>query len=267
MLHITLLALGVLVAGNAFAVHQAVNNDIGRVCPDGVAAIATCERDNMIKPRTAAAHPVQLAAVDTQDQPRCAADGVCNLAVCSAKQDPDCPKDLPPGAGADPAASTTSISLETVDCTDTQAVDISAVAWNLVDDWANFERTVESATGFNLGNCIRNRFRDNARVICEQQANCNNSGRCVLGRSSPLNKTTRIFGTFFNNIANASAPDRRACYAALLTHEFSHSCDRVFEQPRAEAREAAAFTYWRTRFPGTSGWSRTGTSGTGCGLD
>lgn len=263
MLHIPALALA-MIATNAFADYPVVSRAAGEVCLDDALA-SSCEKDNTGRSLNPAGHSILLAAVDTQDEPRCGADGICNLAVCSAKQDPDCPKDLPPGAGAEPA--TTSISLETEGCTSTQSQDIRAVAWNLVDDWANFERAIESATGSNLGNCIRNRFRDNARVICEQQTNCNNRGRCVMGRSSPLNQTTRIFGTFFNNIANTSSSDRRACYAALLTHEFSHSCDRVFERPRAEAREAAAFTYWRTRFPGTSGWTRTGTNGTGCGLD
>lgn len=265
MLHITMLALATIVASNAFADHQPISIDAHQSCPDGSSTMS-CEKDKVAKLRNPTDHRIRLAAVDTQDEPRCAADGVCNLAVCSAEQDPDCPKDLPPGAGADPAT-TPAVSLETVDCTSTQSVDILAVAWNLVDDWANFERTVESATGSSLGNCIRNRFRDNGRVICEQQTNCNNRGRCVNGRASPLNRTVRIFGTFFNNIANAAAPDRRACYAALLMHEFSHSCDRVFERPRAEDREAAAFTYWQTRFPGTSGWTRTGTNGAGCGLD
>ena len=265
MLPIAMLALVAMIPGSAFAEHQAVSGAVGQICPDNT-LVVSCEKALGARLPNSDGLPIRLAAVDTQDEPRCGADGVCNLAVCSAAQDPDCPKDLPPGAGADPAT-TPPVSLETVDCTNTQSVDILAVAWNLVDDWVNFERAIESATGSRLGNCIRKRFRDNARVICEQQTNCNNRGRCVFGRSSPLNKTTRIFGTFFNNIANAPAPDRRACYAALLTHEFSHSCDRVFERPRAEAREAAAFTYWQTRFPGTSGWTRTGTNGTGCGLD
>lgn len=266
MLYVAMLALGLMAGGNAFAGHK-TEDQIGQVFIDKPASPnGLPDRDKIVatKRGDSIGHSVRLAAVDTQDKPLCAADGICNLAVCSAAQDPDCPKDLPAGAGAAPA--TTSISLETEGCSSTQSKDIRAVAWNLVDDWPNFERSIESATGSNLGNCIRDRFRDNARVVCEQQTNCNNRG-CVLGRSSPLNKTTRIFGTFFNNIANAAAPDRRACYAALLMHEFSHSCDRVFEKPRAEAREAAAFTYWRKRFPGTSGWTRTGTNGSGCGLD
>lgn len=265
MTRMTMLALGMLFAGNAFAIHQAASDDAGQICPDSFASVATCGNDKMVKPRDLAERSIRLAAVDTGDQPPCASDGVCNLAVCSAAQDPDCPKNLPPDAGAEPAA--TSISLTTVDCTDTQDQDIRAVAWNIVDDWINFERTIESSSGFNLGNCIHDRFKENARVICVQQTKCKKGGRCVMGRSSPLNHTTRIFGTFFNNIADAAQPDRRACYAAVLIHEFSHSCDRVFERPRAEAREAAAFTYWQKRFPGTSGWTRTGANGTGCGLD
>ncbi|SOD40446.1 hypothetical protein [Nitrosovibrio sp. Nv4] len=176
MLHTAILALGIIIASNAFADPQGVNSEAGQVCPDSVPA-TSCEidKDKATRLQNLPGDSIRLAAVDTQDEPRCAADGVCNLAVCSAAQDPDCPKDLPLGAGADPAT-TPAVSLETVDCTSTQSVNILAVAWNLVDDWANFERTVESTTGSSLGNCIRSRFRDNARVICEQQTNCNNRG-------------------------------------------------------------------------------------------
>ena len=53
-----------------------------------------------------------LAALDTGDDPRCAKDGACNLAVCSADADPDCHGlNLLPGAGAEPPPSTTTISL------------------------------------------------------------------------------------------------------------------------------------------------------------
>jgi hypothetical protein len=48
-----------------------------------------------------------------------------------------------------------------------------------------------------------------------------------------------------------------------MTHEFTHSCDRA--EGRSEAREDAAFNYWKSRFPVTSTLNINGIPG--CGLD
>lgn len=66
-----------------------------------------------------------FAALNTGDNPPCAKDGACNLAVCD--KDPDCPVDLPPGTGAEPATTRTTISLEIINCDDTREVDIRAL--------------------------------------------------------------------------------------------------------------------------------------------
>jgi hypothetical protein len=209
-----------------------------------------------------------LAALDTGDNPRCGKDGACNLAVCSADQDPDCQDlDLPPGAGADPVTSTTTISLEIVNCNDTQEVDIRAVAWNLVDDWTNFDAEIERQTSFNLGNCTHDRFSSNGRVECMARDHCTGKG-CRQGYSVPTQQRIRIYPDFLTRIAALPAPDKRACIAALMTHEFAHSCSRF--EGRAEAREDAAFDYWKTRFPGTSGFDindNDSITTNDCGLD
>lgn len=209
-----------------------------------------------------------LAALDTGDEPRCAKDGACNIAVCSAQQDPDCADlDLPPGAGPDPVTPTTTISLEIINCSDTEAKDIRAVAWNLVDDWTNFDAAIEQQTSFNLGNCTQDRFAREGRVECMATDQCKN-GVCRQGYSVPTQKRIRIYPNFLTRTANLAQADRRACMAALLTHEFAHSCSRF--EGRAEAREDAAFDYWQTRFPGTSGFDINDTdsvSTNDCGLD
>ena len=99
MLHITILALGAIIASKAFADHQAINAEAGPVGPDSAPAVSY-QMHKAFRLPNKTGHFSRLAAVDTQDKPRCAADCVCNLAVCSGAQDPDCPKDLPPGAGA-----------------------------------------------------------------------------------------------------------------------------------------------------------------------
>ena len=197
-----------------------------------------------------------LAALDTGDDPRCAKDGACNLAVCSADADPDCHDlDLPPGAGADPVTPATTISLETDECSSTQEVDILAVAWNIVDDWTNFERTIEAATGSGLGNCTRDRFKVNGKVECLAKYDCktkNGQQACKLGQASGLAKKIKIYQSFFDNVSSLTQPDRRACYAGLMAHEFAHTCERYAERV-PEARAIAAVNYWKARFSPGSG--------------
>ena len=99
------------------------------------------------------------------------------------------------------------------------------MAWNIVDDWSNFRSEVEDATDKNLGNCIEDRFAKNGNVRCVSEYNCN-SKRCVLGFcGAGLRQTMKIFQSFFDKIAAMPQPDRRACYAGLMTDEFSHSCE------------------------------------------
>ena len=197
-----------------------------------------------------------LAALDTEDNPRCAKDGACNLAVCSADADPDCRDlDLPPGAGADPVTPATTISLETEECNATQDVDILAVAWNIVDDWTNFERTIEAATGSALGNCTRDRLKVNGKVECLAKYDCktkNGKQECKLGQASGLTKKIKIYQSFFDKVAGLTQPERRACYAGLMAHEFAHTCERYAERV-PEARAIAAVNYWKARFsPGST---------------
>ena len=73
---------------------------------------------------------------------------------------------------------------------------------------------------------------------------------CTLGKASPATKKIKIYKTFFDVVDSMPQPDRRACYAGLITHEFSHSCDKLFDGPNsaAETREDAAFDYWKGRF-------------------
>lgn len=195
------------------------------------------------------------AAKDTQDgPPPCGADNVCNLAVCSS--DPDCPADLPDGAGSSenppPSSNPDGVALDDViDCDSVQEKDIRAVAWNIADDWSNFERAVESASGSDLGSCIKNRFSKNGKVQCVAKEKCNDNGKCKLGFGSGAGQKIKIFQTFFDNVAALSQPDRRACYAALMTHEFSHTCEHYGEN-QPESRAEAAFNYWKDRFAPSS---------------
>jgi hypothetical protein len=137
---------------------------------------------------------------------------------------------------------------EVINCSETESLDIRAVAWNIADDWRNFASAVASATGSNMGSCIEKRFAGDGKVACVHNEKCKREGsKCSLGFGSGLGSTIKIFQKFFDNIDSMPQADRRACYAALMTHEFSHTCEHYGEKG-PEARAVAAFNYWKARF-------------------
>jgi hypothetical protein len=199
-----------------------------------------------------------FAALDSPDgPPPCGQDGVCNLAVCS--QDPDCPNGLP-DTGSPSGSSTTGLD-DVISCNSTEEKDIRAVAWNIADDWTNFDNAIEKQTSFSLGNCAKDRFSKNGRVECMARDNCKKNGSCKQGYSVPTQNRIRVYPDFLKRVASLPQADRRACFGALMTHEFAHSCGET--EGRAEAREDAAFSYWTGRFPGTPGLD----INNDCGLD
>lgn len=136
---------------------------------------------------------------------------------------------------------------ETLDCTDTESADLRAVEWNIADDWNNFSSAIERATGQNVGSCLQKRFAEDGKVQCVHSPKCNEDGKCKLGFGGGLGSKIKIFQTFFDKIKPMPQPDRRACYAALMAHEFSHTCEH-YAEAGPEARGAAAFNYWKGRF-------------------
>lgn len=149
---------------------------------------------------------------------------------------------------------------EVIDCSDTESLDMRAVAWNIADDWNDFEQAIENATNRDVGNCLEQRFSENGVVQCVHERRCNDEGKCRLGGGPGLGQRIRIFQTFFDNIASMPQADRRACYAALMTHEFSHTCEH-YKEKGPEARAVAAFDYWKGRFPVSGGLTIDGDCG------
>ena len=131
----------------------------------------------------------------------------------------------------------------------------SSLLRDIVDDWTNFERTIEAATGTSLSNCTRDRFKVNGKVECLAKYDCktkNGQQACKLGQASGLAKKIKIYQSFFDNVSSLTQPDRRACYAGLMAHEFAHTCERYAERV-PEARAIAAVNYWKARFsPGST---------------
>ena len=103
------------------------------------------------------------------------------------------------------------------------------------------------------GKCIQGRFSTNGKVQCVHEENCKKDGiKCKLGFGAGLGTKIKIFKTFFDNIDSMPQADRRACYAALMTHEFSHTCE-LYAEAGPEARAVVAFNYWKGRFAVSSG--------------
>lgn len=97
--------------------------------------------------------------------------------------------------------------------------------------------------GESLGSCIEDRFSKNGEVECAHQEKAKQDGaKRKLGFGAGLSKRVKLYQTFFDNIASMPQADRRACYAALMTHEFSHTCEHYAERG-PEARAVAAFDY------------------------
>lgn len=199
--------------------------------------------------------PVRLAVgpVDPEGgRPSCEADGICRINECS--NDPDCPRDLPNNTTR-PTGTANALD-EVINCDSTQEKDIRAVAWNIADDWINFERSIEDQTGFKLGNCGRDRFKKNGKVECVKEYDCktkNGIRQCKLGYGWGLGQKIKIYQTFLDKMASSSMSqaDRRACYAGLMTHEFAHTCERYAERG-PEARADTAVAYWKGQFPVSS---------------
>ncbi|MBM4354248.1 MAG: hypothetical protein FJ109_10710 [Deltaproteobacteria bacterium] len=139
------------------------------------------------------------------------------------------------------------------DCSATEKADIEAVANYLSEHWDDFEKHMESATDLNIRKCMKRRFEKNGDVLCKDNsatglcectAEKREKGKCAAAWAVPLGKEVRICQTFQDNVKNLDTQDRRACWAAILVHEFSHSCLRL--EGGCEKVEKAAFDYWKS---------------------
>jgi hypothetical protein len=175
----------------------------------------------------------------------CDADGICNVGQCSS--DPDCPAELETN---DPPPRPVS-SVDTIDCTTTQTDDINAAAAALSNSWNSFEQAVEAATGNNVGSCLRERFQENGKVKCVDKYKChtaNGKQKCKLGFGPGLKKQVKFFQTFLDKTAAIDdETERRGCYAALMVHEFSHTCEHYAESG-PESRALATQDYWNSTY-------------------
>ena len=125
-------------------------------------------------------------------------------------------------------------------CTITQEKDFRSIATYIKNHWRGFERYLERETDLNIKKCIKNRFKKNGKILCKSS----NTGMCdgANGWAVPGAKKIRLCPSFLNRISRYSKNNRRACYLALMAHEFSHSCFRT--ERDAELIDDASFDYW-----------------------
>lgn len=187
---------------------------------------------------------IQLAALDSPSgPPPCGADGICNVAACS--QDPDCP-DLPGNPSPPPSTSSPSRPSDIKDCSAQETTEIGlAIDWG-ASNWNAFEAVLEDIRDWpvSIGNCLENRFKDNGKVVCEgsMKGDCKNAN----GWASYFNKKCHMCPDFLSKIRKISGKaNRQACYFALVTHEWGHTCDRGHKT--LEIIDDEAFDFWKSK--------------------
>jgi hypothetical protein len=136
-------------------------------------------------------------------------------------------------------------------CTSQQATEIAeAIDWG-ADNWAEYERTLEDIRDWTvtIGNCLEGRFKKDGRVVCEQSMKgyCSDKdGNPNNAWASPFNKKCHLCPFFLNNVAKISGKSNRlACYFALVTHEWGHTCDRTHKS--IEIIDDEAFNFWKSK--------------------
>lgn len=128
-----------------------------------------------------------------------------------------------------------------IGCNNTQEEDIDAASDVILRNWNDWESFVEAQTGMNVKNCLKNRFEKNGKVECESSS----TGRCSgnAAWSNYLGKTAHLCPNTLDDIAEESRkPDRRACYAAVIAHEYGHTCVRA--EVGADALDEATFDWY-----------------------
>ena len=205
--------------------------------------------DSAVLARATAMHLAALQELDpdtgTTSVP-CGADGICNIGACS--NDPDCPalpNDLPESS-TPPQSST-----EVFDCAPGETLEMrETVAFGAMN-WNAFETAIESFDGWpvNIKNCLENRFKSNGKIVCEKDMR----GQCKGNNAwaSMLNKRCHLCPVFVNTVKGLTGPankdNRKACYFAILAHEWSHTCERTHKT--VEIIDNVAFDFYKSKHP------------------
>lgn len=192
----------------------------------------------------------RIAALDGIDgPPPCGSDGKCNLAACS--NDPDCPADIPVDNSSPDTTPEPSRGSDIKSCTSGEKNEIGlAIDWG-AENWTAFETALEGIRDWpvKIGRCLENRFKKNGKVVCEDSM----KGRCdgANGWASAFNRKCHMCPDFLDKIrAISGVENRQACYFALVTHEWGHTCERGHKT--LEIIDDEAFDFWKSNHPGVT---------------
>lgn len=131
-------------------------------------------------------------------------------------------------------------------CNADRRSDISTAQNTIANNWSSYASFVERETGLNIGNCLENRFKKNGEVHCdwEYRHGCNSS---LYGVAMYSSHTAHLCRNFLDRVDDKSSGlNRRASYAALLAHEWGHTCWR--NENNADKIDVATFNWYKSRY-------------------
>jgi hypothetical protein len=200
--------------------------------------------------------PLQLA-VGPHDPdgspPSCGLDGVCRVNECRSNPDPD--PDCPGGLPRDPVGPPNrfqSRPSDIHDCTSQETAEMAAaIDWG-AENWVEYKAALEEIRDWpvSIGNCLEERFQRNGKAVCESSTggNCTFKGEPANAWASPFNRRSHLCPGFLGRVrALPGATTRQACYFAIVTHEWGHTCERGHKV--LEIIDDEAFLFWKAKHP------------------
>jgi hypothetical protein len=133
-----------------------------------------------------------------------------------------------------------------LDCNATQESDIRIAQNTIANNWSSYESFVENETGLNIGDCLQRRFQDNGKTHCdwEHRHGCESG---LYGHAAFSSQTAHLCRNFLREVAaKSSGVNRRASYAALMAHEWGHTCWR--NEANADRIDVATFNWYKSRY-------------------
>lgn len=142
-----------------------------------------------------------------------------------------------------------------IDCTSTETAEIGeTIDWG-ADHWNDYEAFLENIKNWpvDIGNCLEKRFKENGKVVCEKSMDgaCTSKDGPNNGWANPLARTCHLCSDFLATVrALEGKENRQACYFALVTHEWGHTCERGHKT--LEIIDDEAFKFWKNKHPGVT---------------
>lgn len=138
-----------------------------------------------------------------------------------------------------------------MECSSQETTEIGqAIDWG-ADHWDEYKQVLDNIRDWpvTIGSCLENRFKNNGKVVCERSMD----GACKgnNGWANSLTKTCHMCPDFLTTVQSLpNVEDRQACYFALITHEWGHTCERGHKT--LEIIDNEAFKFWKRNHSGVT---------------